>query len=317
MSRSVAPQQSGVQEAAADRTRLRRTLHPWAWWVWAIGGMVVASLTRNLLLLALVMAAVWFVTALRRTSASWARSIRAYAWLALVVIGIRVVLQVLVGGLRTGHVLFRLPTIPLPAWFAGIQLGGPVTAEALFFTVTDAGRLAILLFCVGAANTLANPRRAFRSVPRSLHRIATAVVIALSVAPQLVESAQRVTRAQRLRGAAASRRHALRSVVIPVLEDSVERSMSLAASMESRGFGRTGAVSRYRPDPWRLEETGVVVSGLVAAGVAAWMYHYRPDVIWPDTSVVAWPPLTPALVVIALLLAAPALISPPPSREDA
>ena len=67
----------------------------------------------------------------------------------------------------------------------------------------DGLRLGTLLCCIGAANTLANPKRALRVLPGALYELGVAVVVALSVAPQLVESVQRVRRARRLRGGAA------------------------------------------------------------------------------------------------------------------
>ncbi len=69
-------------------------------------------------------------------------------------------------------------------------------------------------------------------------------MVSLSVAPQLVESVQRVRRARKLRGGGQSGFHALRSVAIPVLEDALDRSLRLAAAMDSRGYGRTGTASR-------------------------------------------------------------------------
>jgi energy-coupling factor transport system permease protein len=114
-------------------------------------------------------------------------------------------------------------------------------------------RLACLLCCVGAANTLANPKRALRVLPGALYELGTAVTVALSVAPQLVESVARVRKARRLRGAgwqragwrgAAGRRlGVLRGVAIPVLHDALERSLRLAAAMDARGYGRTGSAS--------------------------------------------------------------------------
>ena len=85
-----------------------------------------------------------------------------------------------------------------------------------------------MLACLGAANSLANPRRVLKSVPAALHDISVAVVIALSVFPQLIASAQRVRRARRLRGDTRKGIRALGAVLVPVLEDSVEMSMSLA-----------------------------------------------------------------------------------------
>ena len=241
MTRQVARAERPVVESPTTGvTRLAgRSTHPWAWWAWALGAATAVSLTRNLLLLVLVVAAVVAVVLARRTSAPWARSVGAYFVLALVVIGIRMFFQLTVGGLREGTVLFHLPEVQLPAWAAGISLGGPVTLEAVVFTISDAGRLAAMLICVGAANALANPRRALRSVPPALYELSVAVVIALAVAPQLIESGVRVRRARRLRGGASRGWRAVTAVIIPVLEDAIDRSLLLAAGMEARGYGRT------------------------------------------------------------------------------
>ena len=237
-------------------------LHPWAWWCWAIGIGLAVSGTTNPLLLALIATAMVVVVLLRRTAAGWARSVRAYLVLALVVIGIRVFFQILIGGGWGETVLFSLPEITLPEWAAGIRLGGPVTAEALVHTLYDALRLAVMLLCVGAANSLANPRQALRSVPAALYEASVAVVIALSLAPQLIESLLRVRRARRLRGASAKGLRALSAIAMPVLADAVERSLSLSSGMESRGFGRTRGL------PVRGSLTLMLTASLVAtAGV--------------------------------------------------
>ncbi len=223
----------------AEGTAPLTTPHPRAWWCWAIGIGLAVSGTTNPLLLALIATAMVAVVLLRRTAAGWARSVRAYLLLALVVIGIRVLFQIVIGGGWGETVLFRLPEIPLPDWAAGIRLGGAVTAEALAYTLYDALRLAVMLLCVGAANSLANPRQALRSVPAALYEASTAVVIALSLAPQLIESLLRVRRARRLRGDTGAGLRALGAVAMPVLADAVDRSLALATGMESRGFGRT------------------------------------------------------------------------------
>ena len=58
--------------------------------------------------------------------------------------------------------LLDLPEIPLPDWAAGVRLLGPVTSEALLAGLYDGLRLAAIIICVGAANSLANPKRAAR-----------------------------------------------------------------------------------------------------------------------------------------------------------
>lgn len=216
-----------------------RAVHPWAWWGWAIGVAVAASLSTNPLFLVLLGTVVIGVVLWRRTDSPWARAIWAYVVLAVVVVLIRVGFTILVGSGGGATVLFTLPTVPLPAWAAGITLGGTVYAEQLLAATYDAMRLSLMLIAVGAANALANPKRALRSVPSALYDLSVAVVIALTVIPQLVQSTIRVRRARRLRGGRVTGLRAVRSIAIPVLEDAVDRSLTLAAAMESRGYGRT------------------------------------------------------------------------------
>ena len=105
---------------------------------------------------------------------------------------IRVGLRVLLDGQYGETVLFRLPEIPLPEAAAGIRLGGPVALEGVLGAFYEGLRLATLLLCFGAANVLANAKRLLKSTPSALHEIGVAVTVALTIAPQLIESAQRV-----------------------------------------------------------------------------------------------------------------------------
>ena len=93
--------------------------------------------------------------------------------------------------------LFTLPEIPLPEAARGIRIGGPVSLEGILAAFYDGLRLATLLCCFGAANVLANPKRLLKSLPSALYEMGVAVTVALTFAPQLVESAQRVRRARR------------------------------------------------------------------------------------------------------------------------
>ena len=230
-----------------------------AWWLWALGLATAASRTTNPLLIAVLLAVVGYVVVSRRGDAPWARAFPAYLLLALSVIVIRVVFNVLLGAFDEGHVLFTLPRIGLPSWAKGIDLGGPVTAEELLAAVYEGLRLGALICCVGAANALANPKRALRSLPPALYEIGSAVVVALTVAPQLVESVLRVRRARRLRAAPGKGLRALRAVAVPVLEDALSRSLLLAAAMDSRGYGR----SREVPVGLRRTTSALVLTGLL------------------------------------------------------
>jgi energy-coupling factor transport system permease protein len=246
--------------------RLSRHLHPGAWWLWALGLAAAASRTTNPLLLGLVMAVTALVVAARRTDAPWALGFRLYLWLAGIIVVCRVLFRVVFGGGQGDYILIRLPEVPLPEVAAGIRLFGPVAAEQLLGGFYDGLRLAAMLICLGAANALANPKRMLRAVPGALYEVGTVVVVALSIAPQLVDSVLRVRRARRLRGPGEKGLRALRGILMPVLQDALDRSIALAAAMDSRGYGRRGTATAGRR---RL--TGLLVlAGLVGVCVGGY-----------------------------------------------
>jgi len=230
---------------APGARRVPRELHPIAWWLWAIGLIAAIDRTTNPLLLALALAVLGFVVASRRGSAPWARAFRYYVMLAGFVIVLRVVFRtVFTTGVAPGdHILFRLPEVPAPRWYAGVEIGGPVSLEGTLSALVDGLRLGTMLCCIGAANALANPKRALRVLPGALYELGAAVAVAVTLAPQLIESVQRVARARRLRGGRRRGLGAVRAIAIPVLADALERSLLLAAAMDSRGYGRGGAAT--------------------------------------------------------------------------
>lgn len=244
----------------------RAPLHPGAWWLWALALGTAASRSTNPLLLGLVLATAGFVVSARRSTEPWARSYGVFLRLGLVVIAVRTVFHVVFGGAYGTTVLFTLPQLPLPDRAAGVRIGGPVTAEGLVFALYDGLRLAVLLACVGAANSLANPRRLLKSLPAALYEVSVAVVITLTAAPQLITSARRVRRARLLRGDTSRGLRAFRTVVVPVLQDALDRSLALAAAMDSRGYGRTAGV----PAAVRRTTGALLLGGLLGVGVGAY-----------------------------------------------
>ena len=256
---------------------LPRDLHPIAWWSWAIGLATAASLTTNPLLLLLIMGSATVVVMARRSGHPFGRSFRLYVMLAALTVVLRVVFRIIFGGQEVGNVLLDLPEIPLPDWAAGVRLLGPVTSEALLAGLYDGLRLAAIILCVGAANSLANPKRLLASVPPALYEIGTALVVAVTIFPQLADSARRVRAAQALRGGTTTGVGRLRRFLVPVLEDALERSLALAAGMDTRGYGRSGGAStrdrRVTGFLLLLALTGICV------GTYAWLDPTAPRVL--------------------------------------
>jgi energy-coupling factor transport system permease protein len=274
--------------ARLSTARLPRDLHPVAWWVWSLGLAACASFTTNPWMLLLLIGVACLTVAARRSDQPWADSFRIYLWLGAVIVVVRVVFRVLLGGGDGGRVVLHLPGIPLPHWALGMRLLGDVTAESVLAGFYDGLRLATVVICVGAGNALANPKRLLRSVPPALYEIGSALVVAITVLPQLAESTRRVRLAQTLRGGEHGRFRGLRRLVVPILEDALERSLALAAGMDTRGYGRAGGASaRARRTTGALMLVGLCA---VCVGVYAGL----------DRTTPAW--LGRPMVVVGLVL---------------
>lgn len=325
-----------VDERAAGQAQAgdarRRLLHPLAWWAWALVLATAAMRTTNPLLGLLVIAVCAFVVSARRTTAPWSRSFALALRLGLILVVLRMVLACVFAVRVPGNVVFTLPEAELPAWAAGVSVGGSVTVELLARAFAEGVRLAAIVACAGAANALASPRRLLRSLPAVLYEAGVAVTVALSFVPEVVEQLARLRDARRLRGRPSTGIHALRGLALPVLEGGLDGAVSLAASMDARGYGRRGdAPARTRhvataalcagllgvamgsysvldasaPRALGLPVMAIgsllLVSGLVLAGRRSPRTIYRPDVWrWRETAVaVSGVPAVLAMTVAA------------------
>ena len=224
---------------AVDRLTFPRSLHPGAWWLWAVALAAAAGRTQNPVPLAMILAVTGFVVAARRSNAPWARSYVAFLKLSLIVIVVRILFQALLStGAHGPTVLFTLPSLPMPEG-SGLKLGGEVSLEAVLRAFYEGLQLATILCCVGAANALGSARRLLRYVPGALYEVGVACVIALTFAPQLVTDAARVRSAYRLRGRNGTGLRSLRRLAMPVLEGALERSVDLAALTRGASMNAT------------------------------------------------------------------------------
>lgn len=243
-----------------------RAVHPGAWWVWGLGLMAAATRSTNLVVLAMIVVTCAVVVELRRSDAPWSRTFYVMLKVAAFVIVLRVLLQTLLAPETGVTILFTLPSIELPSWIAGIRLGGFVTAESLITGLREGARLGVVIICVGAAASLASPARLLRSLPAAIYELGVAAVVALTFLPQLITDLQRVRTARRLRGRPTSGVKAVINTASTILDSALDRSITLAASMDSRGYGRRGAAQTMSQ---RLTDV-VMLAGL--AGIALGTY---------------------------------------------
>ena len=241
---------------------MKPSLHPFTWWLWAIGlAIAIVRFDSTWFTLACV-GVVTVIVYIFRENAPWAKSFDWTLKVSIWILAIRTLIGVTIGVPIPGTQIFRLPVLPLPNWMPGIRIGGVVTWERLSSSLTEGLMICSIIVIFGAAASLTSPHRLLRVLPIYIYEFAVAVVIAASVLPQLVTSVKRIRLAQRLRGQNTRGLTSWKRVAIPLLEESLARSLDLAAAMDSRGYGVSKKRSRYRPISWRLKDSLVVISAL-------------------------------------------------------
>ncbi len=169
-------------------------------------------------------------------------ALRVAATLATGFVLLRVVYRVVFGGAGgNGILIVDLPRIPLQGPFSHIALFGEITSGGVANAALSALPFAGLILAFGVLSVLVDirgllVRGAVRGPVRTVSR---ALVVAWGTFPALLESVRRVRVARELRGERSAA-----SLIVPVLEQTVERAVALGASMEVRGFA-----ARQRPEP--------------------------------------------------------------------
>lgn len=238
---------------------------PLSWWLLAISMAVVAGVSQDPLSQILISGGALLAIVAFREQAPWSRSVKFYLFLAGFVVMARVLFRIVFNIQNPDQMTFLdLPGISINLGFGpAIELFGAISSEALIGGATDGLRLAAIILSIGMASSLANPRTLLKSTPSALYEIASAISVAINLAPQMISSLQRVRKARSLRGRSKGL-GSMAGTVIPVLEDAIESSLDLAASMDSRGFGRRGQLSQAQIIGARLSSLFAV--GLLSVG---------------------------------------------------
>jgi energy-coupling factor transporter transmembrane protein EcfT len=230
---------------------MKKSLHPLTMWICAVFLAIGVVALDNALIALAIVAAVALLVYIRRDGSPWQRSFLMSIKIGAVILTIRSVVGILIGVPIPGTKLFTLPILDLPSWMPGIRIGGAVTLERLSSSLHEGVIIASMIALFGAATSLTSPHKLLRVTPSFIYEVGITLVIATSLFPQLATSARRIRTAQKLRGMEKLR---IRSIAIPLLEESLSRSLQLAAAMDSRGYGMSRKRSRYRPQPWMMRD---------------------------------------------------------------
>lgn len=230
----------------------------WAFFT-ALSAGVIAADSVVIALAALAGAAL--VVRLFKSDGPWSKSFHWALYAGIYLLSIRAITGILIGVPRPGKVLFTIPRLHLPAWLPGIRIGGDVTLERLVSSLHEGLVIATVIALFGAANSVTNPRQLLKVLPARFYQIAVTLIIATTVFPQLVTSIKRIRDAQYLRSGKKPR---ILTIALPLLEESLGRSVNLAESMEARGYGQSRQHSRYRPITLSAKDYSAMIFGLIS-----------------------------------------------------
>jgi energy-coupling factor transport system permease protein len=247
-----------AKDAPAVQTRY--PFHPNVWVLWLLAALAPAILTKNPLYLLILIIVVGLNYFSLDTKSPTAQGWRAFLSLGLILVIVSVVFNLLF--VRAGTTpLFTLPalrweTTTETGQTSMIQIGGKVTLESLIYGLsTGLGLMAILLI-FATFNTQVDHYQLLRRTPRFLYQSAIVMSIAITFIPHMFLAQREIRQAQILRGHRFRGIRDLLPLFVTLLAEGLERSLTLAESMEARGFSSAA--------PGQRSQAGLLMKGFIA-----------------------------------------------------
>ena len=201
------------------------------WWVWmlclAVAIGVSTSVLIQSLLIALVLIIAHFVATVRRNS------FKVLTGLVVTILCLRIVFQMFFGVPVGNTVFFTLPEIDI--FQLGVRVGGIFTLESLQAALSEGLRLAGIVIALLASSLVVPASTLLRKLPPQLSLVTIVLSISLAFLPNLLHDVRRNLRANRWRGHTKPKVMSVAMNFIVVVENALERSIHIAASMWRRG----------------------------------------------------------------------------------
>lgn len=169
-------------------------------------------------------------------------------------------------------------------------IGGPITLEALLYGLANGASLFAVLLVFASFNLGMDVHRLLRWLPTGLYQAGLIVSIALTFVPQLIASLKDIREAQRLRGHRFRGIRDLIPLFVPLLTTALERSLTLAESMEARGFGGGGQLNMAALDVSPVPTTAqFVMLSFPRSATLAGLLAILVGLVWQTTDQTQWP----------------------------
>ena len=237
-------------------------LHAVTWLVWALAAAACVELAPSPVYVAVVIAIAAVVVQVHAHDSPLARAFPALVLLGVAFGVVRVVLTAATTH-GVGHVLFTTPALTLPDMLGGFTVGGTVELPVILQSAAEGFAIVGVLAAFGAFNAVVSHYELVQSAPRAFYEPGLVVTVALAFVPSTMNAIAAVREADLARtGGRVVRRGRLLRLAVPILESGMERALSLAESMDSRGFAHGPASRNDRYAAWAS------AGGLLALGGA-------------------------------------------------
>jgi len=261
--------------------------HTLTWLSWLVAAAYLALVNHQPLVSVLLILATGgiFVVAGRRSALG-------QSWSTFLRLGLSVWFVTMLFNVVSTHagrmVLFTLPrSWPL--------IGGAITLEALLYGLASGASLFATLLVFATFNLAVDQHRLLRWVPAGLYQAGLVVSIALAFVPQMMASLQDIREAQRIRGHRFKGMRDLVPLFVPLITTGLERSMTLAESIEARGFGGVVETEDQKLPAGRGWLNLVTLTGLLAILAGLVLQAMRPQMRWS-----AWTSMASGAVLVAV-----------------
>lgn len=262
---TTAAERSTATTGQNDVMRRPGSFHAIAWVAWAIGAALCMEMAPSPLYVGLVIAVCVLVVGAHGLGTMPAK---AFPWLlgiGVVFAVVRIVLAVLTTHGGDG-VVMTAPALTLPRLLGGFAVGGTVEWPVLLRAAIDSFLVVGLMAVFGAFNAVVAHDELVHAAPRAFYEVGLVMTVGVAFVPATIATVGRVRDADRARcGGAPRRRGRLVRLAVPLLENGMEQAVTLAESMDARGFAGTGATAGDHAAGWL---TMGAMAGFIGAFVA-------------------------------------------------
>jgi energy-coupling factor transport system permease protein len=251
--------------ASAHPVATASTWHAGVWLVWALAAAACIELAPSPLYVALVIGIASVAVSIHARPGPYARAFPLLLAVGTFFAVIRMLLTVATTH-GIGDVLFTTPHFGLPQLLGGFTVGGTVEVPIMLQSLAEGFAIVGVMGVFGAFNAVVSHAELVQSTPRAFYEVGLVVVVGLAFVPSTLSAIHDVREADRARtGGRVVRRGRLLRQIVPVLELGLERAVTLAESMDARGFARAGASPRDRAAGWWGLTSLLVLGGAFVA----------------------------------------------------